>query len=237
MLYLIILLSITFYSIAFILTEKNAKHFLSGYNTLSEKERKKIDIRSYIKLFKQFHIFLGSSLLTIGLLINYLLGGNFNIIFLSVYPILAYLYFIIKSKEYFKKVNQTSYKIVVGIVGVILIFIFGTFYYSLKENQIITHDNYIEITGMYGEEIQKNEIDSIYISSLPKLKIKVNGFATGTTKKGYFRTEKEEKIKLIMNTKQNNYLVIKKKNGTKVYFSAKENNEEIILKIKNLLKN
>jgi hypothetical protein len=38
--------------IAFFVTENNDKSLLSGYNTMSEQERQKFDIKSYIAYFK-----------------------------------------------------------------------------------------------------------------------------------------------------------------------------------------
>ncbi|HBK84391.1 MAG TPA: hypothetical protein DDZ41_12505, partial [Flavobacterium sp.] len=47
----ITLLSLVFIGIAFLVTENNAKYLLSGFNTMSEDERQKFDIKSYIAYF------------------------------------------------------------------------------------------------------------------------------------------------------------------------------------------
>ena len=65
----ILILSSIFIAIAFIVNENNAKYLLSGYNTMSEEERMKFDIKSYIPFFRNFHIFLGISLLIISLIL------------------------------------------------------------------------------------------------------------------------------------------------------------------------
>ena len=65
---LIVLLitSLSYVGIAFLINEKNAKYLLSGYNTMSEPEKEKFDIKSYLIFFKKYWINLGftSSLVT-----------------------------------------------------------------------------------------------------------------------------------------------------------------------------
>ena len=44
----------------------------------------------------------------------------------------------------------------------------------------------------------------------------------GSIKKGYFKTNKGENVKLILNSESKAYLLFTKMNGDKIYFSAKE---------------
>ncbi len=48
MLYVIIGLGLLFIGIGFLITEKNAKYLLSGYNTLSQKEQEKVALGPYL---------------------------------------------------------------------------------------------------------------------------------------------------------------------------------------------
>ena len=90
----IIILSLLFIGIGFIVTENNAKYLLSGYNSMSENERKNIDIKSYIPYFRNFHVFLGISLFIIGAFLYYYVDSDWSGIFMGTYPFLAYIYFI-----------------------------------------------------------------------------------------------------------------------------------------------
>ena len=45
-----------FIAIAYGINEKNAKLLLAGYNTMSEKDRKNFDLKSYLIYFKKFFI-------------------------------------------------------------------------------------------------------------------------------------------------------------------------------------
>ncbi|WP_041252056.1 DUF3784 domain-containing protein [Flavobacterium indicum] len=71
MIFAITFLSLIFLGLAFLVTENNAKYLLSGYNTMSEEERQKFDIKSYIAYIKNFHIFLGISIFIIGSILYY----------------------------------------------------------------------------------------------------------------------------------------------------------------------
>lgn len=72
--FVFIIICVLFIALAFILTENNAKYLLAGYNTMSPEERKKVDIKGLIAYFKRFFIFLGVSLMIVGLTAGYYLS-------------------------------------------------------------------------------------------------------------------------------------------------------------------
>ena len=69
MIYVILLLSLVFIGLGFLITNNNASYLLSGYNRLSAEEQQKIDIKPFIQFFRNFHIFLGGSFLVLGLIL------------------------------------------------------------------------------------------------------------------------------------------------------------------------
>ena len=231
-------MAVLFVAIGFIVTEKNAKYLLSGYNTMSEKERKKIDLRLYIPFFKKFHIFLGVSFFLFGYAIN-LINKNAAGVFLGVYPILAYLYFVIMSSKFSGGMKTKSNKIGIYVLVGALIFVVGLMVYGFNENKIIFDSQKIEFKGSYGEIILLDQIKSIGLDSeLPKITLKTNGFALGNIKKGYFKTKSGEIVKLIINSENKPYILFTKSNGQKIYYSAKEeSNEKIVSEIKKTLSN
>ncbi|MBA0883289.1 DUF3784 domain-containing protein [Flavobacterium undicola] len=240
MMYTLIGMSLLFIAIGFIVNENNAKYLLSGYNTMSKEERKKVDIKAYIPYFRKFHIFLGVSFFLIGNLLNYFVHENAAGIFLAVYPILAYIYLIATSAKYFNgglytKKNKIGVFILVGT----LIFVIVLFGRELKEDKLIFNSNSIEFEGSYGEVVPKNEIKSIeLVNDKPKITLRTNGFALGTVKKGYFKTNKGEIVKLILNGDDKPYILLTKADGKKIYYSSKEeSNEKLFEKIKSTSKN
>ena len=63
MIVLIVLLitSLSYIGIAFLVNEKNAKYLLSGYNTMNKQQKDKFDLKSYLIYFRKFWINIGVS--------------------------------------------------------------------------------------------------------------------------------------------------------------------------------
>ncbi|HLF51034.1 DUF3784 domain-containing protein [Flavobacterium sp.] len=233
----ILILSAIFFAIAFIVNENNAKYLLSGYNTMSEVERQNFDIKSYIPFFRNFHFFLGFSLLIISILLLYFVNSDWSGIFLGTYPILAYVYFIWKSNQFAKnkskKQNITTY-IAMSVMFLLFVVIIYEFKSGLKDNEIIVDNKKIEITGEYGTEINISDLKSIeLLDKLPEISSKTNGFALETIKKGFFRTVNDEKVKLLINSKKTPIILLITNDNQKIYYSSKDkSNEEIYNEVK-----
>jgi hypothetical protein len=233
MMYTLIGMSLLFIVIGFIVTENNAKYLLAGYNTMSNEERKKVDIKTYIGYFKKFHLFLGASFFLIGMLLIYSGYENETSIFIVAYPLLAYIYFIATSTKYF---NAKKNKIGALLLGIGLIFIVVMFIRDFKETKLILNSNSIEFQGDYGEIVPFEKIKSIQlVNEKPKIVQRTNGFSAGTIKKGFYKTDTGEKVKLIINAENKAYILITKSDGNKIYYSSKEeSNEKLFEKIKSI---
>ncbi|WP_339715494.1 DUF3784 domain-containing protein [uncultured Kriegella sp.] len=235
--YVIIGIGLLFIGIGFLITEKNAKYLLSGYNTMSKEQRDKVELKPYLAHFRKFHIFLGLSFMVIALVLNYL-SPNIGGIFLVVYPILAYSYFMWTSRGYFKNVKSSRTQLKVGMAILIgtLVFVGAIFYLGYQEDEIIFDKNQITLEGFYGEEIDPSEIQSVkVIEQLPEIKKRTNGFSSGTVHKGYFKLEDGKRVKLILNNEAKPYVMITKNNGEQIYYSSRsKSNQEIYNQLKNL---
>lgn len=228
----ITILSLIFIGVAFLVTEKNAKHTLSGYNTMSETERQSFDIKSYIAYFKKFHILLGISMFIIGSIIFFFINPDWSGIFMGTYPILAYVYFIWKGNQ-FSKTNSIKQKrktiVAMGFMFVVFIAIAAMFYYSFQDNQIEINDNIVRIKGSYGVDLKTNEIKSIeLVNELPEISIKTNGFALHSIKKGNFKTKNGENVKLFINSDKQSIIYITTNANQKIYYSSKDESNQMI---------
>lgn len=229
MIYFLLGMSLLFVAIGFIVTERNAKYTLSGYNLMSEEARKRIDIKSYLSFFRKFHVFLGVTLLILGAALTYLINENVGLIFLVIYPILAYTYLLIASSKYSKGSSALWNKVVIFIMIGTLLFVVGLLGYGFKENKLVFDAQRIEIKRIYGETLSQNQIESIeLVNQLPNITYKTNGFALGSIKKGYFKTENGEMVKLILNSDNKPYILFVKSDGKKIYYSAKKAPNEMI---------
>ena len=104
----LVVLSMIFISIGFILTENNSKYYLTGYWNLSERDREKVDLKNFLIFFKRFHIVLGLSILIIGLILYLFVSKKSVGIFITVFPIIGYLYFYIYQRRFWKGLDKNK---------------------------------------------------------------------------------------------------------------------------------
>ncbi|PID95247.1 MAG: hypothetical protein CSA94_02050 [Bacteroidetes bacterium] len=236
--YITIAISVIFIIIGFLVTEENAD-LIAGYNAMSDEEKQKFNLKGYIAFHRKFFLFLGISTLIGTLGAIYFFDEIVGTLFLIAYPILASCYFTIKTSKFENGKNRALKRIfILSILAIILGIFVWNFMNNLTEDKLICKAKEIEITGSYGEIVPKSEIKSIeLVQKYPKLILKTNGFAVGNVKKGYFKTEKGEIVKLIVNSKWTPIILITLKNDKKIYYSAEnDSNKELASEIKEKLK-
>ncbi|QNR25342.1 DUF3784 domain-containing protein [Croceimicrobium hydrocarbonivorans] len=226
MLYLIIGMSLLFLVLAFAVNTNNARYLLSGYNTMTEEERANFDLKGFLKQFKSFHIFLGLSFGIFGVLLFFQWGQNVVGWFLGLFPILAYLVFIIRARRYDHNPPRYSYwaigALLVCIIGVSTLLIYGD-----QNIDFVVQDQKVHISGMYGADFEIDDIESIrLVDELPPITSKVNGFAMAPVFKGYFRTKAGDRVKLLVLSKASPLLYIQLKNGEELYYVPEDRSAE-----------
>jgi hypothetical protein len=224
MIFIVAFLSLVFMLVGFAVTPSNARYMLSGYNTMSEEERKGFDLPNYLLFFRKFHVFLAVSLLLLFVVLRYLFDSNSAEVVVVMYPLLAYAFFVWKAGKY----NQSSRKgfssrITPWVAGILVLISLGIgvmMYSGLMDSRMIVNGNEVEITGMYGQKIQLSAIEEIeVVEELPVITWKINGFALGSQKKGYFRTKEGRTVKLFVNTNVRPYLKLQTA-GEEIYLSS-----------------
>jgi hypothetical protein len=223
MILLLLILSAIFLAVGFVITEKNAKHLLSGYNTMSEQERKKVDIKGFLLFFRRFHIFLAATVFVIGFLLHNFVDENFAGLFLIFFPLLAYGYLIWKGKKYSSVKAEIDSKIGILMLILSIIFVGIIIIPDFKNNDISFNGHVLEIKARYGENIFINQIEAFrQVNQLPELTLRTNGISMGNIKKGLFKTAEGEKVKLIINDLQKPFFEIVRKDGSRIYFNSKQ---------------
>jgi hypothetical protein len=218
-----IVLSLVFVALGFIVTPGNAKYLLSGYNLMSEADRAKIDIVSYVKFFNRFHLWLGISLCAGFFALNFI-NSNWAAVFLVLYPLLAYIYMVAKGNRYYRGTSgqRVATYVIMAILLVIAIAIGGLFFVSMRNSQLFLTDKTLDIKGIYGIKVAREDIyDFRLVRDLPDIARKSNGFAAGEFSKGTFITEDGLPVKLFVNKKSHPFLVIRTKKD-EIYFSSDE---------------
>ena len=224
-----ILTAFLFIGIAYLITEKNAPHVLSGYHQLSAEEKNEFDLKPFLSFFKNFHLALGVSIIILSL--GFYFFGNIDaLIFTLVFlPLLAYLFFIFRIKAFYPSSQKKTLNIAFGMLLVALLGVSALLFTGQKSSEIIISDSGINITGMYGEEISYSQISSIQlVYHLPEIKYKTNGYATENVKKGYFKTVQGKKIKLLLNNLESPYILFKLIDDKEIYFSKNKNENKFL---------
>jgi hypothetical protein len=223
MIYVAIFLSVVFTSIGFIVTKKNAKYILSGYNTMSEAQRANFDIDGYLKFFKRFHIILGISLL-VGTSSISLMSNNWASLFMTTFPLIAYAYLMIQGQSFTKATDRkhlTTY-LTGGLLLLIAAFIGFQQLRDFQSSELILSKENIEIKGAYGMTIQRQDVLACrLVNELPPISYKQNGFAAGDYAKGRFKLKNGTVVKMFVNKKGPEFLLLNTAHGD-IYYNSDE---------------
>ncbi|GAA4431743.1 hypothetical protein GCM10023091_02960 [Ravibacter arvi] len=221
MIYVLLFLGLIFYGISFLLTAENAGYLLSGYNTMKREDQEKFDLQGYLPFFRKFHQNLAISLVGIGLLLYFLASETVAGIFIGIYPIAAYLWFVVKARKYSERIKNNSSKWAVVIMAASLALVVGLFFLGFRKNEMTVGNSEIKIGGMYGETIKMSDVVRVGLSDeLPSIKMKSNGFAVGKTRKGYFKTKTGERVMLLIDTEEKPMLLLTLKDSTRLYYAS-----------------
>jgi len=238
MLIVAVILSLIFGAIGFIVTKSNAQYILSGYNTMSEQDRQSVDIDSYLRFFKQFHIVLALSLLG-GVLLLSLVNNNWASIFMTVYPLVAYSYFSVRGMSFYKKstrLMKVGIYLSVGLLVTIAAVLLISSYTDYKSSELTMDGQKLEIaspygislSGFYGISLSKEQIyRQKLVDKLPPIVYKSNGFAAGDYAKGHFKTKSGETILLFVNKKSSPFLLIESEKGD-IYYNHDELDMQVL---------
>jgi len=78
-----------------------------------------------------------------------------------------------------------------------------------QEPEVTVTAETIEISGMYGETIRRDEIQALELhDELPTITLRTNGYAMGNDLKGWFATEELDRVKLFVHADQAPFLYI-----------------------------
>lgn len=216
-------LSLLFIIIGFVITESNAKYLLSGYNTLTEEERKQVDISAYLRAFKKFHLILGIILFSVTTLLYYWTNENVAGVFLVAFPILAYTYFYFSTRNYWKNISKPQKYLNTITIALVLIVVVGIIGYGLRPTHVKIESSGLVIEGMHGETIPAPNIKSLsLVNELPEISWKVNGFSLCGIKKGNFKTKEGARVKLFLDRNEPPFILIETTEGEKIYYSSNE---------------
>lgn len=117
-------------------------------------------------------------------------------------------------------------------IGVIILFIL-----PYQETEVEIFDHQMIISGIYSETLSIDQIDKAeFLQYYPPVKLKTNGFALTNLKKGWFKLESGEKVKLFINDMSGPFLKIYTNQNYSVIIGLKNVDEELLYRQIKLLK-
>lgn len=229
MLTTLLLLTALFFVLGFVITERNAKYLLSGYNTMPEEQRKQLNLAAFIRFHKRFHVFLSLSFLLIGLTLYLLKVNLFLSLFIGGYPLFAYMFFLWKSMAFWRSCSPKSARVGIALLLIVTVGVLVLLLVGLKNDRLTIDADHLKISGMYSVNMPVEEIESVtLLDTLPEIRLKTNGFATGPIKKGYFILKNRGTAKLILNSPDGPFILITPKNDQPIYYSLNASENEAI---------
>lgn len=185
--------------------EKKKWYFLiSGYNMMSDEEKKNVDVENLAKSIAKMCYVLAALLVVMAVSIKFeiwflvwIATGLIIIVPLfSVFRMQKYDYnsSVFGSKKS-KKITSIITLITVLIVGIIV-------YTSIQPTKYDVTDESFNISGMYGKEMKWEDITNVeLLDNTPEVTLRVNGSSIGSVQKGNFKLKSGENAKLFIDQK------------------------------------
>ena len=214
-----VFVGLTLFGLGFLLNEKSAPSMISGYKKMSDEEKREFKLPGFVKFFRQFHFIVGGLIMVLSPLLFFIWGEDAIGILITVFPLLAYIFFIVKIKSYTPSSQQLALNFALGLMVVVSMGAAVMFYWSIQPNTILVNEHSLEITGIYGKTIDYGDIEQVLlVETIPAISLKTNGFATSKIRKGWFKTRDGEKVKLFLTDAKPPYLFIQLKDGAKIFY-------------------
>lgn len=225
------------FGMGFLLNSKNASSMISGYKNLSKEEQKQIRLIEYVSFFRRFHFTIGILIVVMSIVFYLVKLFDFIGLILLFFSLAGYTFFIFRSQFYYPPQKRkpfiiSFYVMLIVSLGTIVLLIL-----PYKETKVEIFDNKISISGIYGEDLALNQIKNVkLIDQIPNIRIKTNGFAIRNLKKGWFKSENGEKIKLIVDDTKPPFLQIDTNHNYSIIIGIKNVDEVLLKQQLNLIK-
>lgn len=222
-------LSLLFVLVGRILTPRNAPFLLSGYNNLSPEQQQQVDLRAYIRFWRRFHQWLGAGHLIVGSLLIFFWNEDAGSVFMGVCPLLAYVWFLGNSRRYMPGVQERQIKVARLVLLGCALLVGGLMFVGQGSIPMEVSGDALRIGGMYGETLPRDALSRVQlVDTLPEIKWKTNGFATGSAKKGFFRTRDGRNVKLLLNRGGAPYLLLTRTDGQQIYYACEDHDNRLL---------
>ena len=98
----VLITDLIFIAVALGINKNNAKYLLSGYNTMSKKEKDKFDLENYLVIFKRFFLILAATSTVVFIILINLLNQKIAVMLYSSYIIIMLIWMVFKGNNFNK---------------------------------------------------------------------------------------------------------------------------------------
>lgn len=225
------IVSLVFILIGVAINKYKCYWLISGYNTASKVEKENMEIEELAKHMARMCYIISALLFLGGIITGYF---NFSIMPLTVILIVVifgYIFYLQKFDHNKKSKAEIVVLVVISFITLAVLII--TFSLGSEPNEIRLTDSSIIIDGSYGTSIKKIDITEIEsIENLPEISSRTNGYSDGINRKGDFKLENGEKVKLYIQSKEGPFIKITSKD--KVVFINYKDKDKTLEVLNNL---
>jgi hypothetical protein len=213
---------------------------IAGVNTMSKKEKEKMDLDYLAKQFGICFGIFGMFMVLIPFLYNLLNlnhGHRAIIMMIAIFSfcgfLIVWLNVVKKDRIYNKKTTEQSQDIPTKkwrkVIPIAIVVPVGLFIYlGYKEPKVLFDTNSFKLKGVYGVNLPFAEIaeaDTIVWSKMPAISIRTNGISLNKVNRGKFKTVSGEKIHLNIHRGVSPVIRIVEKDGSVYYINRKNATE------------
>lgn len=200
--------------IGFLIKYKKAYWLISGYNTMPAEKKKNVNIEELARLMANVCFIIAAIILCASAFMFIGKMAVSGIVFALMFPVIIYT--LIKAQRFdgnaFNSEGKmkTGSKALIGSVIAVLVGVGVLLNFSSKPAEYTLENGIFNISGMYGQEVAINKINSLELKdTMPEVLTRTNGSALGTTLKGYFKLKDIGKAKLFVDTSKPPFIYVK----------------------------
>lgn len=219
---------------------KDFPNLLAGYNTMSQKQKEKVDIEGLSTFMRNGLIVIGMTVI-IGYIALTSLGQHaFLDVFIPSVIVIGVVVLFFKAKRFDQNEGGLVKSKLKNVIGIVVIAVVAVMLgYGLISTKYEINNDRVKFTGQYGTEIKVSDIDSVtIIDKMPSIKARTNGLGLGPIRKGFFSIEDQGKCRLFLHSYQGPFVKISTQDQGVIYvnFKNREKTELVYLAIKSVKK-
>lgn len=183
---------------------------IAGYNTMSEDRKELVEVDKVMNSLIFFLYF--NSFCTFVLAVLRSTTELSSLMFIwTVFWVSSITFLVFWVQKYDHSDEEAKKKdtlLVAVIMTSVILFVFLLMFTTLRAAKFDVNEDVIEISGMFGKDIEIRNIEDITLTTMPEVTSKISGSKVSNVYKGKFKTVEYGEVYIFVNDKRENVLVI-----------------------------